>query len=67
MDPLFCELEFDTWGTGAAHAALWSMPIAEVCDRCHGQKLLGPRTFPVTCPQCHGTGTTRRPEVQHGS
>lgn len=60
-----CELEFDTWGTGAAHAALWCGVVGKICGRCDGWKTVGPPTFPVTCPGCRGTGMVLE-AVRHG-
>jgi DnaJ-class molecular chaperone len=57
------ELEFDTYGTGAYHALAWANLIGVVCPRCDGRKVVGPASFPCTCPQCHGTGKVlQRPE-----
>lgn len=55
------KLEFDTWGTGVAHAAAWNEQVGEVCERCQGRKKIGPPTLAAGCPDCDSTGRTLEP------
>jgi DnaJ-class molecular chaperone len=55
------ELEFNAWGTGAAHAAAWTEQVGRICDQCHGRKMIGPPRLSACCPKCEGSGRMEQP------